>query len=220
MTNTHATAQTPDQQADVYVVRHAQSIGQVNPGAYLIPGDHAMPLTLLGHAQAKDRGINLRRDFDAADTRPVIILHSTSMRTTQTAEEILPSFPGATIAPDERLDKQKFGRFNGHFTESARREADPEGYTNYINDLATLGPFNVRPPEGESIADVRARVQCLLQEIKDTPARYILVTHGLPYLCAQAIQNGYDTDWILARQDTIKNCETAHLPEQTPALDL
>ncbi|MCD8497535.1 MAG: histidine phosphatase family protein [Alphaproteobacteria bacterium] len=210
-------------QAEIYAVRHAQSLGQVDRSAYLSPGDQLIPLTDLGHEQADETGLILSQKFAAAaaeEGRPIVILHSTCKRATQTAEGILKSFAGAQIAADERLDKQKFGLFNGLFSTDERRAADPEAYARYELDLKNLGPFYTRPPQGESISDVFDRTASLLQEIKDKPAIYILVTHGLPYLCAQAYTDGHDENWILEREDTIKNCQITNLTPQNESLTI
>lgn len=211
-------------EADVYLVRHAQSVGQVDRSAYLNPGDQFIPLTDLGHEQAFAAGITLSRKFleAAQDAAPVTILHSTCTRATQTAEGILKAFAGgASIQADERLDKQKFGLFNGLFSTEERREADPAAYAQYEANLAEFGPFYARPPQGESIADVFSRATELIREIEEKPGRYIIVTHGLPYLCIQAFTGGQNENWILEREDTIRNCEIAHIPPQTthPALE-
>ncbi|HRQ61173.1 MAG TPA: histidine phosphatase family protein [Alphaproteobacteria bacterium] len=202
--------------ADLYAVRHAQSVGQVNRSAYISPGDQLIPLTDLGHQQAHDKGVELSAKFAGAakDGTPVTILHSTCTRATQTAEGIFSSFAGATIQADARLDKQKFGLFNGQFSDAEREAANPEAYARYKADLAAFGPFYVRPPEGESIADVYARNAELVREIENKPGIYILVTHGLPHLCIQAFTSGHNEAWILEREDTIKNCETTHIPSQ------
>lgn len=213
---TAVTHLTPPTQADIYVVRHGQSVGQLDRSAYINPGEQCMPLTALGHEQARATGITLSQEFTAAAKEgPVTILHSTCARATQTAHGILGSFAGATIAADERLDKQKFGLFNGLFSKEERQEKHPEAYEQYKADKAAFGPFYVRPPEGESIADVYNRTATLIEEIKNKPGTYILVTHGLPHLCIQAYTSGHNEDWILEREDTVKNCEIAHIPAQT-----
>lgn len=204
-------------EADLYLVRHAQSVGQVDRSAYLSPGDQLIPLTSLGRGQAKEAGILLSLKFAGAvdNTTPITIIHSTCTRATQTAEGILSSFAGATIQADARLDKQKFGLFNGQFSNAERQAANPGPYAQYQADLAAYGPFYARPPEGESIADVFARTAELVREIETKPGRYIIVTHGLPYLCVQAFTGGHNEAWVLEREDTIGNCEIAHIPSQT-----
>ena len=210
---------------EIYLVRHGQSLGQLDISNYKKIGDANLPLTPLGQEQAFKAGLQLRSKFQNAvagqsgtDTPTIKIMHSTCRRATETAEHIaraLSILPVTTI-PDDRLNKQAFGSFDGCFTAQERLDTDPEGYEAYEEHRAKDGLFHARPPKGESMHDVYARVESVLKSLRQEDGQHIIVTHGLPILCAEAFYHGQTQDWIIEQQDTIENCEI--IPIMPPGL--
>lgn len=146
----------------IYVTRHGQSQGQLDVDQYRICGDDNIPLTDLGHIQAVHAGELLR----AFNIHVAALYHSTSLRALQTGEGILLALPYTPhIVPDKRIDKQKFGQFDGLFTDAEREAACPEAFARYQEELKIDGPLAARPPGGESILDVIDRVGVEMDEI-------------------------------------------------------
>ncbi len=191
----------------IYVTRHGQSQGQLDIDQYRICGDDNIPLTDLGHVQAAHAGELLR----AFNIHVAALYHSTSLRALQTGEGILLALPYTPdVVPDRRIDKQKFGQFDGLFTDAERQQACPEAFARYQEDLKLNGPLVARPPGGESILDVIDRVGRFLREAGKDGQPRIAVTHGLGVLSIEAILMGRSDDWLLAHQDTAGNTEVVH----------
>lgn len=119
----------------LFVTRHGQSQGQLDINQYRICGDDNIPLTALGHEQAFHAG-ELLREFNI---RVSSLFHSTSLRAQQTGEDIAISLPfDVPIIPDARIDKQRFGEFDGYFSDQERQQACPEGFEKYQEDLKKM----------------------------------------------------------------------------------
>ncbi|MDS9472311.1 histidine phosphatase family protein [Sporosarcina pasteurii] len=81
-------------------------------------------------------------------------------------------FPKAIYQSDNRFRESNFGDWEGKTYELLKRDS---AYRSWINS-----PYRCQPPNGESLADVKARV---LQAIYDLPCgeeEYFIVTHGGP----------------------------------------
>ncbi len=206
----------PETLREIYLVRHGQSLGQLDISNYKKIGDNNLPLTSLGQKQAYKAGLQLRTIFQSAaaeasafNISAIKILHSTCRRATETAGHIaraLGTLPVITT-PESRLNKQAFGSFDGCFTAKERFNTDPEGYKAYEEHRAKEGLFNARPPQGESMQDVYNRIESVLKSLKQEDGHHIIVTHGLPILCAEAFYHGHTQNWIIEQQDTIENCD-------------
>lgn len=191
----------------IYVTRHGESQGQLDINQYRICGDDNIPLTELGHWQAHHAG-ELLKSFNI---KVESLYHSTSLRAMQTGQGIVFALPySPQVQPDLRIDKQKFGDFDGYFSDAERFQACPEEFARYQEDLRKYGPLAVRPPKGESILDVIERVGKFLREAGKDGKPRIAVTHGLGVLSIEAILMGRSDDWLLAHQDTTGNTELVH----------
>lgn len=193
----------------IFVVRHGQSEGQLHPELYGTVGDTGLVLTPQGYQQARRTGSLLESFHEQARLESPLSLHfGLSIRTNQTAEGIISSSNNivtSATSPDERLDKQAFGLFDGMLTSAERAEKLPDAFAQYKQDLLEKGPFKVRPPEGESIQDVLMRIHNFDREILKDPNPSVVVTHGLQALCIEADLLGHDENWIMDRADTIEN---------------
>ena len=196
----------------VFALRHGESWGQRRNSLYKTMGDDKIRLTPKGHAQSAASGHILGCLAREWKLPPARVLASHGERATQTAQEIhrvLNSFKynDASFSNDERLNKQRFGLFDGHFTDEERRSFCPEGFEDYRRQLTEKGLFHARPPEGESLADVRSRIKNLVDEMKETGGVYIGVTHGTNVLCLESLLLGHDEQWIIDNMDTLGNCQ-------------
>ncbi len=199
---------------EIFGVRHGQSLGQVDPSAYPRLGDPNLPLTELGLAQGHNAGTLLAAYAFASKEQPLTIYTSTCLRARQTAEQIFAVSPGGAfneIVPDARIDKQKFGLFNGLFSSRERAEKYPAEFADYKEQVLSRGEFYARPPQGESIADLVDKAGAFLRDISAAGKPAIVVTHGLPLLCLEMAALDRDEQWVLDRQDSLKNCHIQHI---------
>ena len=175
------------------LVRHAESArNQAKKGSVyfaddearrVVQGtpDHLIELTPDGHQQAAETGAAIRERFGVFD----YVYTSGYARTVQTAEGILSAYP----KQERDLMKVRMNIFV--------RERDPGFSYDMTQDEAetafpwlgeywrTFGGFMARPPGGESLADVVARVHTFLGTLfRDRVGQKVLVvTHGGTIRC-------------------------------------
>jgi probable phosphoglycerate mutase len=175
------------------IVRHAESArNQAKKGSVYFADDaarrvvhgtpdHLIELTPDGHKQALETGTAIRERFGTFD----YVYTSGYARTEQTAAGLL-----AAYAPEERAQmKQRMNIFirerdPGFAYDMTQEEA--ETAFPWMNEYwRTFGGFMARPPGGESLADVVARVHTFLDTLfRDRAGKKILVvTHGGTIRC-------------------------------------
>lgn len=191
----------------MFVLRHAESAGQKKQELYKTVGDSHLPITKLGVRQAHAAGEVLARLVDAAGLDNVRLISSTGHRSTRTMVEIFRSLDQDTyVNVDRRLDKQKFGKFDGLFTSEERAAAHPKGFAKFQQVKEKRGIFYARPPEGESMRDVQKRMVPFFEEHAKRGGTTIAVTHGTNALCLEDIALHRGVQWIIDRLDTRPNC--------------
>lgn len=193
----------------LFVLRHGESLGQVDISAYKTIGDDKIPLTARGKLQAIAGGRILSALAEQIGFSDMRIITSTGQRSTRTALELFNALDPShlpTLSYDTRLDKQKFGKFDGLFTSAERRAVHPRDYKIYETHLQAEGLFHARPPQGESIGDVQARVSDFIDNLKGTHMPTILVTHGTNALCIENALLDRGEEWVLGGIDTRPNC--------------
>lgn len=189
------------------VLRHAESLGQKHREAYKILGDNDIPLTPYGSEQAAAAGVLLSMLIGHAGLKTVQLRSSTGRRSMQTADGIFRMLPeGIDIKSDTRLDKQKFGKFDGLFSAAERKAACPQEYPAFETDMEERGIYYARPPEGESIHDVQLRMLPFVREQEQNGGTTIAVTHGTNALCLEDTLLHRGANWITDRIDTRPNC--------------
>lgn len=199
-----------DHDVVLFTLRHGESLGQKNINAYKALGDDALPITKLGVRQSIAAGKLLAQACYMAGIPKVDMRTSTGERSSTTAELMYEFMNGrqleVSLQDDVRLDKQKFGAFDGYFT-SAEREANaPEAYARYMAEEKPKGEFYARPPGGESIADVRDRIRLAINDYVQSPIPVIAVSHGTNTLCAEDVLLHRGEDWVLQGLDKRPNC--------------
>ncbi|KAJ1458778.1 histidine phosphatase superfamily [Pelagophyceae sp. CCMP2097] len=172
----------PGRPRRIILVRHGQSLGNVDEATYSHTPDWRVPLTADGKDQARLAGARLRKLLDADETfGPVFIYSSPYKRCQQTVEGLL---QGAGLADDQvlghrvepRIREQDFGNFQDTSAMRACKRV-----------RARFGRFFYRFPNGESGADVYDRVSTWLETLyRDMEyglvtrdSNVVLVTHGL-----------------------------------------
>lgn len=179
----------------VFAIRHGHT---VSTESGLISGSQDDPsLSELGFAEARAVAEvlpELARRFDVE--LPELVLHSTQLRATQTAHEVAKVLK-VPAAPSDRLREIGFGDWERLSMGELERE---------INKEISLwrGSMTQRPPGGESVADLEARVGAELYEsIRDNPGKSIaIVAHMMPMraIARQALKASADLSWSLQFQ--------------------
>jgi broad specificity phosphatase PhoE len=195
----------------LFTLRHGESIGQKFISAYKTMGDDPLPITRLGVLQSIAVGKLAAKICQLAGIGQVDIRTSSGERSSTTAlliHEIMDGNVNLDVGmmEDRRLDKQKFGLFDGHFTSLERKAAEPEAYEQYVREEKPKGEFHARPPGGESIADVRERIRSAINDYTESHVPIISVTHGTNALCIDDVLMNRGEEWILAGLDKRPNC--------------
>jgi len=208
----------------VILIRHGQSMGNINELLYSTTPDNAMPLTQLGWEQARAAGAILKRKI-LGSGETVHFIVSPYVRTVETFHGIVSAWcdpkefshitnkekrikawyrrlmeMGLTWNEDSRIREQDFGNYQ-----------DPETIRKAKQERHRFGVFYYRFPHGESASDVFDRVSTFLDSLwrsfeMGRSRNYVLVTHGISIrvLLARYFRYTIDQFNILANP---RNCE-------------
>jgi broad specificity phosphatase PhoE len=222
------------------LIRHGQSMGNINEVLYSTTPDNAMPLTRLGWEQARNAGTILKEKI-LTPGESVHFIVSPYVRTVETFHGIVSAWCdptseeftsltnhdekvkawygrliqlGLTWNEDSRLREQDFGNYQ-----------NPEVIKRAKEERHRFGAFYYRFPHGESASDVFDRVSTFLDSLwrsfeMNKSRNYVLVTHGivLRVLLARYFRYTIDQFNMLANP---KNCEMVILGHSgTGKLDL
>ena len=149
----------------LYIVRHGQTEWNV---ARRMQGRWDSPLTALGRTQADLHGRTLAREggVDAVVASPL-------GRTRDTAERVNAHLD-APLRFDDALMERDCGDWSGLTLDEIER-AYPAEWRARADD-----PYHHRPPAGENLVDMEARVAALFDGLlADAARRVALVTHGV-----------------------------------------
>lgn len=157
----------------VHLIRHGQSVGNVDRTVYAATPDHAVPLTDLGRQQARAAGEELS---DVLRGRDFTTYVSPYTRTLQTWEEMLAAMPlkgSRTVIQDPRLREQEWSANPATAAKNNRNESWKEALT--------YGWFWYRFEGGESVADTYDRGRAFWREmLHDCPTDdAVIVSHGI-----------------------------------------
>lgn len=146
----------------IVLIRHGESMGNATTETkewYRSTPDYKIPLTALGHTQARDAGKRLKAmlDSDGCDSAgKVKFFCSPHLRTKQTLEGVLTAIP-----PERRLGDISY--------DNLLREIDRGFYgqtfetaTQWMEERTAYGPAHYRFPGHDSILDVMQRVATFL----------------------------------------------------------
>lgn len=146
----------------LYLVRHGQTEWN---SAGLAQGHSDIPLDAVGLDQARRLGDLF------ADKTVDRVLSSDLIRSVQTAEPVA-QVHGLSVLTDSRLRERSMGDWEGDsFTEVGTRLQE-------IADREAVPVFEARPPNGESLIDVWARLEPVASELKQSKGRTVVVAHG------------------------------------------
>jgi broad specificity phosphatase PhoE len=156
----------------IILLRHAQSLGNIDELAYTRIPDHALPLTALGEEQAHTAGPVVRELLGAG---PVAAYVSPYVRTVRTFELLDIADLVERTVPEPRLREQDWGNLQDPVEQQIQKQKRHE-----------YGHFFYRLAHGESGADVDDRVASFLAELElrveadpTHPDTALVVSHGL-----------------------------------------
>ncbi len=171
----------------IFLVRHGESLGNLDERAYGQFGDHNVPLTRWGHRQAIGAAEAIASHLRTlADVRQLQIWYSPFLRTRQTKDallEVLPAHLIGKVREDYLLREQDFGLFTEIYDHAEQRQKFPDEFEKWARLRNNSGKFYARPPDGESRADVAQRmrlfIQTALHDARDGDDTVIIVGHGV-----------------------------------------
>jgi broad specificity phosphatase PhoE len=178
----------------IILLRHGQSLGNVDELAYCRVPDHALPLTELGEQQATAAGTTIR---ELIGTGPVAAYVSPYRRTRRTFD--LLGVRAERIVHEPRLREQDWGNLQ-----------DPTEQEMLKHQRHAFGHFFFRLPNGESGADVDDRLAAFLTDLETRmrdpahPGTALVVSHGLTIrlLCRRLF------GWSIELFESLSNLET------------
>ncbi|MFE2752705.1 histidine phosphatase family protein [Actinosynnema sp. NPDC059335] len=180
----------------IILLRHGQSLGNVDELAYCRIPDHALPLTGLGERQARAAGPRIK---DLLGGDPVAVYVSPYARTRATLRNLdLGDLVERTVA-EPRLREQDWGNLQ-----------DPVQQEVLKHQRHAFGHFFFRLPNGESGADVDDRLAAFLTDLETRmrepghPGTVLVVSHGLTIrlLCRRLF------GWSIELFESLSNLET------------
>jgi broad specificity phosphatase PhoE len=157
----------------IILIRHGQSLGNIDESIYATLPDYKLPLTDEGEKQASACGKKLR---NITENETCFFYVSPLWRTRETYNQIIKSFEVVSTdkREDPRIREQEWG-FLKDEDECDRINKERDDY----------GPFYYRIPNGESAADVYDRVSDFYGTLHrdfdkdDFPENCVVVTHGM-----------------------------------------
>lgn len=201
----------------IFLVRHGESIANINPAYYAELQDHNVPLSQWGHEQALEAGNALKAFFDEypdIQSKPILLFHSPYLRTRQTMDGLLEGL-GETQAPvkireDFLLRERDYGLFNDIRSKKDRDQKLPYQHERFNTLRAKDGKFFASPPLGESYADLALRTRLFKQDVMrayhEGVENIVVVGHGeaLHTFMMDFFHKGIK--WF-ENTDHMKNCE-------------
>ncbi|MEO6089401.1 MAG: histidine phosphatase family protein [Umezawaea sp.] len=181
----------------IILLRHGQSIGNVDESAYCRVPDHSLPLTPLGEEQARAAGPVVR---GLIGDGPVAVYVSPYLRTRKTLAGLALDDLVDRVVAEPRLREQDWGNLQ-----------DPVQQEVLKHQRHEFGHFFFRLPNGESGADVDDRLAAFLTELelrmrKDPhhPQTVLVVSHGLTIrlLCRRLFS------WSVELFESLSNLDT------------
>lgn len=180
----------------LYLIRHGESLGNVDGNVYFHMKDSEIPLTAKGESQARAVGDRLA---SLVEDRPFRILHSPYLRAKNTATLIDSQFilhgKYGQMHEDVLLYERGWGDLR-HIVESEKFDSDSHF------------DFFYRPLGGESYADVYVRVVTFFNSLKADSSREdaIIVSHNDWIQLALMYLRGYSVKYFSKNRGILENC--------------
>lgn len=161
----------------IIIVRHGESMGNIDEQVYTTTPDWKVPLSQLGIDQARETGLKIK---EIVGDEPLYIYTSPYLRAKQTLDVLLSCFADnlkVGIREEPRITEQQFGNLQNF-----------ENMRDFKRERSFFGRFYYRFPQGESGLDVYTRVTSFIStmfrdfadmHIGRPNLNVIIVTHGL-----------------------------------------
>ncbi|MCH2546477.1 MAG: histidine phosphatase family protein [Alphaproteobacteria bacterium] len=212
----------------VFIVRHGESIANINPKLAFHPDykgikDEEIGVTEWGYRQALEAGEVISEKLSEAEgaSRKVKIFHSPFLRAKQTSQAIrsqLADKENVEVVEDSNLREQCFGLFNCVTDRRAIAKKWPKENAQFIA-ARKENRHTAKPPNGidcdgaeiisESRADVVERAKQFLSDhaetLEDPNTDVIIVGHGMVNRTLEMVMLNKDVEW-LRKEDNPKNC--------------
>lgn len=175
--STQLSGKVPQRPKRIILIRHGESIGNVDEKAYVTTPDWKVPLTLRGRKQASDAGKRLNDLIESDEL--IFLYYSPYLRTRETVQEILRHIDSQQVISsreEPRISEQQFGNFqNVNEVLQAKQERH------------TFGRFYYRFRSGEAGLDVYSRVSSFISTlVRDcqqySKAGYDMVSNIIPFI--------------------------------------
>ncbi len=190
----------------IFLVRHGESLGNINERAYGQFGDHNVPLTQWGYRQALVAGRAVSSylyDLSHKEIPKLDIWYSPYLRTRQSKDALLETLQPEWISgvrEDYLLREQDFGLFTEIYDHAERRHKFPDEFEKWARLRNSSGKFYARPPDGESRADVAQRLRLFLQTVIDDASDgvndVVIVGHGVTNRAFEMNFLHHPVDWF------------------------
>jgi 2,3-bisphosphoglycerate-dependent phosphoglycerate mutase len=203
---------------NIYLVRHGQSMANVDKVVHADKPDHAIPLSALGEQQATAAGAALRDIIQGDENTRVRIWTSPYKRTRDTADRLQAELTSRFKNMDRRehimLCEQQFGLFDGIPDEDLPKRF-PLEHAHYALAEKYEGRFWARMPMGESRFDVAVRVHQAFGTFHRDADRHgienvVVVCHGVTLRAFVMQWRHYPYEWF-ETQPNPGNCDIYHL---------
>ncbi|MDZ7669756.1 MAG: histidine phosphatase family protein [Gammaproteobacteria bacterium] len=149
----------------LYILRHGQTEWNA---ARRMQGRRDSPLTALGRVQAELHGRTLARQD------PVEALIASPLGRTRDTAELVNEHLAAPVRFEDALMERDCGAWSG-LTLSEIQAAYPGEW-----QARSVDPYHHRPPDGENLVDMEARIAVLLDALVNGSERTLaLITHGV-----------------------------------------
>jgi broad specificity phosphatase PhoE len=196
----------------ILLVRHGESLGNVDPSVHATTADHAVPLSDRGREQAREAGRRIAAHFaNEPNDRHVRLWVSPYLRTRQTADAIQEI---ATTCITDRVEhillcEQQFGLFDG-VSDDDLPERFPREFAYYDMQCRFGGKFWARMPQGESRFDVAKRIHQAFGTFHRDAAEHgihdiVVICHGVTLRAFVMMWCHLSPEWFEAERNP-KNC--------------
>lgn len=198
----------------ILLVRHGESLGNVDPSIHATTADHAVPLSQRGVDQAREAGRQIHAFYqrELGDERPHVRLWvSPYKRTRQTADAVQETAgPWITDRVEHiLLCEQQFGLFDG-VAEAELPTRFPLEHAYYAMQCRFGGKFWARMPQGESRFDVAKRIHQAFGTFHRDAAEHgireiIVICHGVTLRAFVMMWCHLSPEWFEAERNP-DNC--------------
>ena len=207
----------------ILLVRHGESLGNVDPMIHATTADHAVPLSAHGVEQAREAGRvvdRYYRDQLGDERRHIRLWVSPYLRTRQTADALMETCGSWITDRVEHilLCEQQFGLFDG-VPEDELPKRFPNEWGYFDMQCRFGGKFWARMPQGESRFDVAKRIHQAFgtfhrDHIEHGIKNLVVICHGVTLRAFVMMWRHLSPEWFEAERNP-HNCAVRLLDSGT-----